>query len=247
MPNENPDLDQNPTADQSDSTDPVKLSQLVNQVVSSHIKRSLAKEVTAAVEAAIAPFKEKLTAPPPSSDDESGVKKKSKVDPEVAALQAQLTELKDNYAKAQAAQIAAEQKQRDVAAMAELRSALAKHVRPEAVDMVTEYLYKAKGVITFDEAGTPLFKSRRAPSPGLAEEDIELPLTDGVQAFLKTREAAAFLPAPPTAGAPPVPQVRRQVTAGGLPKYDQPAVNDAEKIRRAAEAAAYMKQNKKLT
>jgi hypothetical protein len=108
--------------------------------------------------------------------------------------------------------------------------------------MVTKLLFDADRKVTFGEDGSPLFSIRRAPATGMPEEDMQLPLTDGVGAWLKSDEAKMFLPAP---GATIENGIRRQTVAtrttkvgnDGMPHYEGAATTDDERVRRAAERA----------
>jgi hypothetical protein len=164
-----------------------------------------------------------------------------KADPKIAALEAQLADMKSAMARSAQETKAAQEAARDEKALASLKSELAPHVRPEGLDMAADLLFKARKRVTFDEQGTPLMSVKRAPYAGAAEEDIPMPLTDGVQHWLKSEEAKIFIPAPaantqqqrPGARAPS----HQQRSSGNVPTYDQPATTDAEKIRRANEQA----------
>lgn len=183
----------------------------------------------------------------PAGTETGGGSQPAKPDPKIAALEAQLSDMKTAMARAAEETKAAQESARNEKALAALKSELAPHVRPEGLDMAADLLFKARKRVTFDEQGTPLMSVKRAPYAGAAEEDVPMPLADGVQHWLKSEEAKIFIPAPAAnqqqrQGAPgPRPQMQR--TANGVPKYDQPATTDAEKIRRAQEQAqAYAAQ-----
>lgn len=233
-----------------------EIAKIVNSAVSSHLKRGLAPAIGEALktvnwaetlkldetlEAKLAKLKE---AAPPGGTDPNAVNQPPKVDPQVAALTAKVQELTQNIQRQQDEVKAAKEQARNEKAFADLKSALGGQVRPEALDIAARDLFLAQKRVTFDEQGNPLFTVKKAPYAGAAEEDVPMPLTDGVSHWLKSEEGKFFLPAP-TAGTqnagrvPPGPRNQQQQrSAGGVPKYDTPATTDAEKIRRAEEQTA---------
>ena len=165
----------------------------------------------------------------------------NKPNPETLALQQQLAEMKTAMQERDKALAEAEKKSRNDAARNALRSALAPHVRPEALDMTTQLLFDAQGRVSVSEDGTPLFKIRKSPMAGVPEEDMELPVKDGVANWLKSDDAKFFIPAPtaPATDSRRGSPVARTVKAGadGMPSYDSPATTDEERVRRADERA----------
>jgi hypothetical protein len=211
-----------------------QVAQIVNQAVTAQLKRSLkgeleglTKTITESVATQI-----KASTPEPKTDDSQG----GKPDPKYSALEQKFAQMEANYKAAQERAEAAEKKRREDRAFTDLRTKLAEHVRPDMVDVVAENLFYAKKRVTFDEDGNPLFVARRAPAPGMSEEDMPLPLADGIASFLKSKEAEPFLPAPggkstgnKASAKPP------QFGSQQLPNYDKPATTDEEKTRRAFE------------
>jgi hypothetical protein len=167
-----------------------------------------------------------------------------KPDPEVAALKAKLEEvtasLNNEAEERQKAVLLA----RDEKAMATLKSALAPLVRPEALEIAASHLFVAQKRVTFDEQGNPLLTVRKAPYAGQAEEDLPLPLADGVQHWVKSSEGKFFAPAPTGGGDTKGGGAPRRVQAGsdGMPRYDAEAASDDERDRRAEERVAAYKQ-----
>lgn len=175
---------------------------------------------------------------PPKPNDQPG-----KPTPEVQALTQKLSEMENSIKERDKALLEAKQQgQRDTARNS-LRDALTPHVRPDAVDMVTQLLFDAQGAVQVQDDGTPVFKVRQSPYPGSPEEDMELPIKDGVATWLKTENAKLFLPAPNSGAngnnAPQRGSQGRGVKLGndGLPSYDGPATSDEERVRRADERA----------
>lgn len=161
-----------------------------------------------------------------------------KPDPEVSALKAKLEELTRAHAQQTEAARVANENARNEKAMASLRAELGPHVRPDALELAARDLFTGQKRVTFDEQGNPLLTVRKSSLLG-GEEDVPLPLKDGVAHWLKT-EGKFFAPAPNGGGSDPKggrgPQ-RGAAPLGrdGLPNYEQPATTDAEKLRRAEE------------
>ncbi len=198
-----------------------------------------------------AAFAEQLKAykPPTPVVTEDDKDKKVKVDPALAALQAKVEELLGVNVKERAAREAAETKQREDRAYNDLKDFLKSKVRPDMVDIAADYLFHAKRRIEFED-GTPLMKVRRSPGPGMSEEDVLMPLTDGVASWLGSKEATVFLPAPQPGGnsnrgSKMPPSTNQLFGQNGVPKYDTPAKTDEEKIRRAMERAEFVKKQQR--
>lgn len=241
MPPETPDSS-NP--DQQQKSVEEQLGNMVNAAVSAHIKRFTEKQLPAILEAslgkALEPIQAKLAAPQTPSDDEG--KKKVKETPEMLAMAKQIEDMKRALEEKEQRATAAEKKARDERAYTELRASLEGKVRPELLDVVAENLFHVKKAVDFDEAGTPLFKSTRSPYAGAEPEEVRLPLRAGVEDFLKSEGAKAFLPAPSSgSGAAPLPKRGTAATPTGT-DFSKPATTDAEKARRAAERAQLARQ-----
>lgn len=209
-----------------------QVAEIVNAAITSHMKRQ--PDVSKVVAQALDEFKKSL---PTALAEEtpSGKGGKTESNAQMAALQAKLDEMSKAVTSANDARLAAEKQQRQDRAFSEVKSALAGKVRPEAINDVADLL-QARGRIELDENGTPFLKVKRAPAPGLQEEDTLMPLTDGIDAYLK-KDGAIFVPAPN--GSQPVVQPRGSrmptttIPKGAIPKYEGEATTDAEKIQRA--------------
>lgn len=214
------------------------VASIVNAAVTNHLKRTLPKEIEALGSKLSGDMKKTLEEFKPKADPQG--EGSGKPSPEVAALQAKIDELvAANKATAEKAE-KAERDRRETHAYGELRAALSKSVRPEMLDIVTKVV-RADGLISFDEEGKALFRVRRSPGAGLAEEDQQLPLNDGIAHFLKSKEASVFLP-PPTPKSPQgsqgAPRPSAQQSAGSGVHDRPPPRTDEEKVRRAAEQEA---------
>ena len=224
------------------------IGQTANSAVTSQLKRSLGPGIADALKAVpwgevLAPELAKLkpTEPEPKPGDQQ---QPSKPDPKLSALEGQFADLNKKYLASETARQAAEQKARDESALHALTSALeAAGIKTGAKDFVAKSLFYAEKKVTVDENGNALFTVRRAPFAGGAEEDVQLPLADGVKHWLGTAVGKEFMPAPggtdpkrPGGGPPRLGAA--QLGRDGLPTYDAPATTDAEKVHRANERAA---------
>lgn len=216
-----------------------KVNESINAAITSHTKR-LQKDFETKLEAVKpAPAPEKETPAPQGG-------KNDKLSPELAAYQAKLEDALKQIKASDDARKAAEDKARDASAYTQLKEHL-KAVRPDMIDIAAERLFHVQKRITYGEDGTPLFKVKRAPIPGMAEEDVELPLEAGIEQWLKSKDASPFVAAPASGGPGGrggksplgVPSGRHP---NGLPKYDSPATTDDERIARAAETEAAMRK-----
>jgi hypothetical protein len=228
-----------------------ELGKIVNAAVTSHIKRGLGPAIGEALKGfdfgaalklddVLDAKLEKLLAD--AGDDDAPGKpgnQPPKPDPKIAALEAKLAEVTGKLEAEAKARTEAEGKARDEKALAALKTALGPHVRPEALEIAASHLFVAQKRVEVDEAGNVLLKVRKAPFAGGAEEDVPMPLADGVQHWVKSSEGKFFAPAPASGGQGPAGGAPRRVNHGsdGLPVYDKPATTDAEKIRRAEERA----------
>jgi len=233
MPNENEEGSNTPSNEESSYVKASDIGNIVNAAVSSHLKRSLATAIEAALKPALEQIKSSI-APPPPAGDEDGDKKKGKQTPEMVAMAKRLEDMEKALAAEKEATAAAQKKAREQRAFSDLRTALEGKVRPELLDVVAHHLFTVEKRVDFDESGTPLFKSTRSLYQGAEPEDVLLPLRDGVEGFLKGDTAKAFLPAPsPGAGSSPLP--KRGPTPPQSFNPSQTGTTDAERVRRSME------------
>lgn len=241
MPDESNQNSQTPDQPAFSETQVKTIADIVNSAVTSHLKRAakeqpdVAKLVADAVKAAMP------TPPPPSDDDDKG--KKSKVDPETAALRAKLDELEKQYRAETERATKAEQKAREDRALGQVKSALTGKIRGESVEDLSELLWVRKR-IELDENGTPFIKVKRATHPGLPEEEQLMPLADGLDVYLKSKEGAAWLPAQSGATQTAPTQSRGSrfpSTPATTTKYDKEASTDDERVRRAIDQEARLR------
>lgn len=218
------------------------IGKTVNAAITSHTKRqpSIADALKAMNwEETLSPVIAKL-APPPPPKVEHDPAAPPKPDPRLSALEAKYAELETKHAQERSGREKAEQKSRDDSAFRTLTSALDGQVIKGAADSAAKILFYADKRITFDDQGNLLMTVRKAPYAGAPEEDLQLPLADGLKHWLGTEQGKIFVPAPVGdpkrgGGAP-----GRHVVTGrdGLPMYEGPATSDDEKVRRANERAA---------
>ena len=220
-----------------------EIGKIVNAAVTSHLKRSLGTAVKEAVgelkigetiAAEVAKMKPAEPEPKPEKD---------KPDPKIAALQAKVDELTTKLTNEAAEREKAVAAARDKDALASLKTALAPHVRPEALEIAASHLFVAQKRISFDDKGNPVLSVRKAAFAGGDEEDVAMPLADGVQHWVKSAEGKFFAPAPGGGADPKGGLGPRRVNTGadGMPRYDAPATTDSEKIRRATEREAALR------
>lgn len=186
----------NPEGTPSGAEQQPDLNSSINAAVSSQLKRAMKaveENFSKSMEAQLAAALKNFTPPPTDS------KAKPEKDPALAALQQQLDEATKKAQAAEQRQNLAEQKQKEDKAKSDLVSNLTKAgVRPEMVEIAATYIW-AKGLIDFDESGTALFKGKRNLGYGLPEEDMHLPMADGVESYLK-KDGAVYMPAPGAGG-----------------------------------------------
>lgn len=221
-----------------------KIVEVANAAVSSQLKRFGSKiDETLKKSIAEAIGQIKTTAPADEDSTKQNQANQGKVAPEIAAMQAKLDEALKTVAAEREARVTAEKKQLADQAFNELRSGLASKVRPEMLDIAARDLFHSQNRIVFDDSGVPLFKTKRSPGAGYAEEEVLMPLKDGIQHFLGSKEATPFLPAPGGTQQQQNNQSRgvkkfaptTNRDSNGLPVYDKPAKTEAEKIQRAME------------
>jgi hypothetical protein len=166
------------------------VGKVVNAAITSHLKRlDIGKSVTEALAAQKARDAEEAAARAELQEPQEQVaRSNTKVDPEVLALKRQL--------EAQKSAIDVERKKREEAEAArkservnnELRAALAKHVRPEAVEILTRAF---RGDIQWDETGEPVMP---------LDEGRTITVAGWAENFAKQKDTAIFVPAPTAGG-----------------------------------------------
>lgn len=173
------------------------VAKIVNQAVTSQLSRMLPKAIEGVLPTLTKTVSEQVAAtakiPEPAQKTDE-----NKPSPELLALQRQIADLQAaNKASEERAQVV-ERKAREDAAYGELRTELARHVKPEFVDIVAKSLYYADKRVEFDDTGKPLFKAMIPSYQGGPLQETLLPLRDGVEAFAKSKEADIYRPAPTT-------------------------------------------------
>jgi hypothetical protein len=199
------------------------IGQIVNQAVTSQLKRGLGPAIGEALKATkwdevLAPsvngLLDKYLDGVPNPDDGDGdtdpapkpgkTGKKSGND---SALEAQLqklaTELETERKARQAAETArtdAEQKRLLDGANTAFRNALQPKLRPDLLDVAVGHFGSGLKV---GEDGSALLRVKKAPYKGAPEEDMDLPLGEALPILLAAENMKPFLPAP---GAPSDPK-----------------------------------------
>ncbi len=208
-----------------------KLNSQINSAITGHMKR-LEKNAAQKEADMKAYFTEQLKGWKPPVSEEPPPDKGNKPDPKVTAMEQRIAQMDAELKESKAAREKAESKQREDRSFGDLREVLKSKVRPDMVDFVAENLFYAKRRVEFDSDGNALFKSKRSDG-----EEVLLPLADGVSAWLGSKEAASFLPAPDPQNNQRGTRMPTTKQVGGMPKYDTPATTDEEKVKRAMERA----------
>lgn len=203
---------------------PPDVAAMVNQAVTNHLKRFAEKQLPGLFESALKPIHEKLSAAPAITPPVADTKKS----PEYAALEQKLAEFEKRSQADSARAAAAEKKQREDRAFSDLRTQLTGKVLPDFLDVVSSHLFQVQKVVEFEEDGTPIFATMRKSPYG--DEELRLPIKDGVEAWLKSDAARPYLPAPGTSGASPKP---KGAPASFNPQFDPSKATDEEKIMHA--------------
>jgi hypothetical protein len=238
MPHENEGDSQNAPEQQPKYVTEEQIAGVVNAAVTNHLKRVTEKQKTE-LEAMLKPIVEKLNAPPPPPAEGDDTGKKKQPDPQIAALQQQLEDFKRQAREAEERRVATERKSRDDKAYSDLRAALTGVVKPEMLDVVAGYMFKIQGVVEVPEDGEPVFKTTRNTFG--VEEELRLPLKDGVSSWAKSEAAKPFLPAPSSASATPVKKPGHPVQR--LPENFNPDnATPEQKLRMAADLEEQIKQ-----
>ena len=230
------------------------MGQTVNAAVTSQLKRLLGPAVADAIkginwgetlkldETLDAKLAKILEDNPEPSGGNDPPKPDNRPDPKLAALEAQIAELKNENKRSADEAKAAKEQARNEKAYADLKGILGNHVRADALEIAASQLAIVQKRLAFDEQGNALFTVKKAPYAGAADEEVQMTLADGVAHWIKTDEGKFFAPAPGSQQqqqrqGPPGPRGGMARGADGMPVYSTPATTDAERIRRADEQA----------
>ncbi len=230
---------------QQTQTDPATdIGNVVNAAVTSHLKRAnIGKLITDAVEAAMKPVRdqEAARAATVAASAEPLKPVDPKASPEFAALQRQFEDMSGKFKQETEARAAAEKRQREDRAYADLRAGLAAAgIKADMVDIAADNLFYAKKKVEFDEQGTPLFRHTKT-TPGYGDEDELLPLSAGIQAFAKSKDAAPFLPSPGVNKSQPLPRQGTRNPATPPAAAVGTAVSEEDKIANSMARSAALK------
>ncbi len=205
---------------------------IANQAATAQLKRFAEKQLPTVLEGFMKPYLEKLeklSVAPQQSDP-----KESKKSPEFAALEQKLAEVEKRAAEADSRRASAEKKQREDRAFSELKGALSGKVLPEFLDMVSSHLFQVQRVVDTNDEGESVFNFTKKSQYG--DEELRLPIKDGVEQWLRSESAKPFVPAPGTSGASQKP---RGNTAPSInPQFDPAKASAEEKILHAMATSA---------
>lgn len=211
-----------------------QLGKIVGNIVNSAVTSQLGRALPKMLESALNPIREQLQARPAEHDPKSDTDK-AKQNPEFVALQKRLNTLESALADKER-EVAEERKRsREDKAFADLTQSLVGKVRPGSEQTVAKLL-RADGQLVIGDDGAPSLKVRTSLFKGGAEDDHVFPLKDGIDHYLKTKDASLFLP-PPNGGAG---GTNQQAPNGSPahrpgPRYDAPPASPEEKLARVNE------------
>ncbi len=184
-----------------ENADQSSLDEKIHKSITARLARlNLDDLVGKSVEAAI----EKAMSSRASKEDNntSVVKSQPNVrDEKDAKIDKLIQEMKDKEAKSLAKIVAQQEKQ----ALAALKAELKGKVIPDMDDMVAEWMYSAKKMISVDEDGEAF----------VSIGDDKLPLNEGVKKFLGSKEAKRFIPAGEVVRQAPKPFLDRAAPVNG--------------------------------
>lgn len=177
-------------------------------------QEKVSKDLSGALDAKLAEFAAKIAEAngnkPKPSDEADGEKPKAKAKGDTAVDPAEspafLKMQKELEKLQQANQQLAEQRARERAkanedrAYAGLKEHLSGKVRAEAIGVIADAV-RGRGLITYDEDGNAQMRVTVA-AKGYEPEDQVLPIAEAIPHYLKSKEAALFLPAPTGQQAP---------------------------------------------
>jgi hypothetical protein len=163
--------------------------------IGSSLKTSLEAELTPLKQmfAELAKAKEQ-----PTGDDDKTKKPKGDngappPDPRIVELEKQLQKVQEDSRKANERAAQERRRNHELAAFGSLRGALNGKVRAEAVDIV-EAMVRGRNLLNIDEDGNATMKVKIRQSKDSPEEEETLPIEDAIGHWLKSKEAALFIP-----------------------------------------------------
>jgi hypothetical protein len=227
----------------------IALGQLVNQAVTSQMKRGLAPAIAEAMKginwgetlapefAKLAPVK---TEPDP---DPKGGGTKSDLERQLAKIAGELEAEKSARTAADKLRLQVEHDRKVDAATVKLRAALQDKVAPGALEHALAHLTQVQKRLSVDENGKELFTVRKAAYKGGPENDEQVTLEEALPIVLAEDSMKIFLPAPKgQPGNNPGPRGN-----GALPQYSSPASTEEERSRRVIEATAALAAKHNIT
>lgn len=220
-PNAKPAGEPTPAPEAQETFSRAEVTALVNQAITSHTKRLEAKFAES-----LEGIKQLLAQKPaePSPDAAKTVQ----VDPEIVKLREALDRVKQENERERSARVQSEERARAQAEDAALRDAIARNgIRPE---LRSAAFHMLKAEMQRDEEGNAKLAIKRVRERGRPAEAVPFSIDDGVQDWIKSDEAKAFLP-PPTTPAKPT-------TAGRAPSVAAASAQRADASFDASLAAA---------
>jgi len=220
---EQPNANTQQNQQQPDQAQQPDISALVNQAVTSQLKRiDFGKIVGDHVERVFASRQEQVQSKAPDATGQGAAGAQGAPHPDVARLTAELTKLKEQSERAEKRRLEVEQQARTDKAHADIRSRLqAAGVRSELLDAA--HVLLTTRALRFDkDTGEAVLSIKRSRAAGANPEAADFDLESGVKDWLASTEAKPFLPAPTKPNTPQPGPARRP----GDPPPRQPRTQD---------------------
>lgn len=209
MPDEIPSEPQAPAPPQQPAVDDGKIRSIVHGMIKAMLPNVLEGEVKKHI-ASLQPPTQDAPKPEPAQTPAAPTSQAQPGDAMAAQLQElqrQISSLQeDNKKKDQKLQKERE-RAAEQSAFGKIRQSLTGRVVPDAVDALTD-IFRARKMVKYDEDGNVSLKVKYRDSADDPEVEEEFALDDGVDRFLKRKEAAIFLPPPAVSGKRNVPQTQ---------------------------------------
>jgi hypothetical protein len=168
-----------------------EIGRMVNAAVASKLEKAVAKaiaglDIGAQIKSAMAE-----SVPKEAPEEKKG---EGKLEAQIKRLAEELEGQRKATAGAEEARKKSESDRSLDLARNAFKSQIAGAVKPELLEFAAEHF--GGKLISLGEDGKPVFSVRKAPYTGAPEEDMLVPLDEGVKHFLASQTAQPFLPAP---------------------------------------------------
>lgn len=240
----------------------------IHQAVAGHVKglkQSLMTELKTGIPEMIAPtLAETIKAQlaefqktfKPATGDDGGANARGsdagggdKPTPQQLALQSRLEAMEQNFKNSQEALARANDQAWEKDVYQRTQSHFKDKVRPEFIEDITDRVIKIKGLVKKHTDGSPVFLSRKPLFTGGPEEERNLPLEDGLNEYLLSKDAARYLPPPSPARGRGQSATARTGAADVAqpPQFSGEPKTSREKIQRAMARERFFEQQAEKT